>query len=378
MAHSIARATLSIALFAFLAGPVHAQYRYPGGYGGWGGWGGASTLQEGAARGMGVYAAGAGAYNEQTAQARSINANTAMQMNEYMYQVNQRNAKEYYSRSKATQKEESATGEEIYRRLHDNPSTHDVHTGDALNVVLDELTNPMVLSKAIPSATQSIDSRLVKNIDFEYAANMIAISLEDLSAKGAPDVLLTSPDYKTERDALRAMVAKARKEASGGGQISPETLASCREAIKALQVKVSEVLPQGSRDRNEADNYLKALYGLTKMLQTPSVEKFLKGLDKVPTTTLGHLISFMHSFNLRFGVAKTPEQEAAYDQLFPMLVQLRNQLQAPESNPYAPQASQADPKRASAYFSGMSYGHFGPQPDPHTGVAPAPPQPGRP
>ena len=34
---------------------------------------------------MGVYAAGAGAYNVQTAQARSINANTAMRYNEYMY-----------------------------------------------------------------------------------------------------------------------------------------------------------------------------------------------------------------------------------------------------------------------------------------------------
>ena len=41
------------------------------------------------ARGMGVYAAGAGMYNEQTAQARSINANTTMRYNEYMYQSTQ-------------------------------------------------------------------------------------------------------------------------------------------------------------------------------------------------------------------------------------------------------------------------------------------------
>ncbi|APW61441.1 hypothetical protein [Paludisphaera borealis] len=378
MLRSLARATLLSAVFAFMAGPAHAQYRYPGGYGGWGGWGGASTLQEGIGRGMGVYAAGAGAYNEQTAEARSMNANTAMQVNEYMYQVNQRNAKEFYGRSRANQKEQSATGVEIYNRIHDNPSTLDVHDGDALNAVLNDLTNPMVLGPAIKAATQQVDSQLVKNIEFEYAANMIAISLEDLSANGVPDVLLTSPDFKSEREAVRAVVATARKEASSQGQVSPETLAKARTAIKALKAKVDSVLPQGTKNRGEADNFLKALYGLTKMLQTPSVGPFLKGLDKYPTTTLGSVINFMHSFNLTFGAAKTPTQEAAYDHLFPMLVQLRNQVQAPASNPYSSQAVQPDPKKVTAYFSGMGFDHFGPQPDPHTGVAPPPPPPGQP
>ena len=49
-------------------------------------------------RGAGVAAAGAGAYNQQTAVARSINANTAMQVNQYMYEVNKNNAKHFYAR----------------------------------------------------------------------------------------------------------------------------------------------------------------------------------------------------------------------------------------------------------------------------------------
>ena len=83
-------------------------------------------------RGAGVAAAGAGAYNQQTAVARSINANTAMQVNQYMYEVNKTNAKYYYTRSANRQKEESSTGEATYKRLHDNPSGYDIHTGDAL------------------------------------------------------------------------------------------------------------------------------------------------------------------------------------------------------------------------------------------------------
>lgn len=375
MLRIVGRVSLLTAIVAMTAVSAKAQYAYPAGYGGWGGWGG-GTSAGGFARGMGVYAAGAGAYNQQTAAARSINANTAMQVNDYMYQVNLQNAKTYYSRSKAQQKELSSTGEANFRRIHDNPNASDIHTGDALNAVLDDLTNPKVFSVALQQATQPIDSQVVKNIQFQYAANMIAISLDDLSGNGVPDVLLT-PEFQPDRQAFRPLVQKARKEIETQGQVSRETLASCRETIKAAQDKVARTLEQGSRKRDEADNFLKALYGLTKMLQTPSVTPFLKGLDKVPTTTLGHLLSFMHSFNLRFSKAKTPIQESQYEQIYSMLVALRDQIQAPTANPYAQTTRQPDPRTLPQFFSGMDYGHFQPQPDPHTGAAPPPPQPGR-
>ena len=118
-------------------------------------------------------------------------------------------------------------------------------------------------------------------------------------------------------------------------------------AIKALKDKVDSLLPQEAPNRLEADNYLKALYGLTKMLDDPSVEQYLKGLNKQPTTTLGHLISFMHTFNLRFGAAKTPVQEPTYDQLYPLLVALRDQAKAPSANPYTTSSGPQDPKAVS-------------------------------
>ena len=113
------------------------------------------------------------------------------------------------------------------------------------------------------------------------------------------------------------------------------------------------MLPQGTRDRAEADNFLKALYGLTKMLKTPSVDQFLVGLNKLSTTTLGHLITFMHTFNLRFGAAKTPEQEAAYDQLYPILVALRDQVNAPSRPRSRPRPTRVTPGKSRAMFSGM-------------------------
>jgi hypothetical protein len=336
---------------------------------GWGGWGGGvNTLQGSMMQGAGVAAAGAGYYNEQTAVARSINANTAMQVNQYMYEVNKENARTFYARSAAKQKEASATGEKIYTRLHDNPSPQDIHSGDALNVVLDDLTNPAVYSQMLPMATQQIDPQLVKNVQFSYAANMIAISLSDLTANGAPDYLLTTPAYATDRAKIKGLAAEIRKSLADGGQPSAESLANIRAAIKALKDKVDSDLPQGSPNRRDSDNYLKALIGLSKMLSRPSIAEYLTGLNKVKSTSLGHLISFMHTFNLRFGAAKAPEQELAYDQLYPLLVALRDQTKAPSANPYQSSNAPHDPKAFSQYFSQMQY-------DPQHGVVPPPPQP---
>ncbi|WP_406695543.1 hypothetical protein V5E97_31465 [Singulisphaera sp. Ch08] len=356
---------------------AHAQYRYPAGYGGWGGWGGGgSTVQGSIASGMGNYAAGAGAYNVQTAQARSINANTAMQWNEYMYAVNKQNAATNLARRQKQQQNINESADATYQRLHDNPNPYDVHNGDALNVVLTELANPKVFTQFVQKSTQSIDSRLVKNINFEFAPQMILISLEDLGARGVPDVLATNPAFEADRQAIRAIVTKGKKEAESSSQVSIETLRSFREAVKVLKGKADSAYPLGTRQRDEADNYLKALYGLSKMLEEPQVEQFLEGLNRYPTTTMGHLVTFMQSFNLRFGTAKTPQQEAAYDQIYPLLVQLRDQSQGQGTNPLTAKAPLPDPKVATSFFSGMNYSDFKAQPAPHSGAVPKPPEPG--
>jgi hypothetical protein len=369
----------SLVLTAVLAvGGVSAHAQY-GRYGGWGGWGGTgSTVQGSIAAGMGNFAAGAGSYNEQTAQARSVNAQTAMQFNDYMYAVNKQNAATELARRQKQQKNVNETADATYRRLHDNPDPRDIHTGDALNVVLTELVNPKVYTQVIQTATTPIDSRLVKNINFQHAANMILISLEDVSARGVPDALATSPAFEADRQAIRTVVAKGRQEAAGTSQISPETLRSFRAAVQAAKDKTDATFAQGTRQRGESDNFLKALLGLSRMLERPDVEEFLQGLNRYPTTTVGHLITFMQSFNLRFGAAKTPEQEQAYDQLYPMLVQIRDQARVQGQNPMTAQAPMPDPKQSMSIFSGMQYDQLQPQPPPPPGAIPGPRRPGLP
>ena len=355
--------------------PAQAQYRYPGGVGGWNGWGG-TTAAGSSARGMGVFAAGAGSYNEQTAEARSINANTAMQMDQFVYQNQQRRNQQYYAHLAEEKQQVNETQATIYTRLHDHPEAADVHRGDALNVVLDELTDPSVYPQTVQAATQPIPGSAVKNIPFQYAAGAITISLDDLTAQGVPDPLLTNPRFEPDRQALRGFATQVRAAETAGTPIPAETLANMRVAIKTLEKKVAATLPIGTPDRDQSDNWLKALYGLTKMLQTPAIDKFLEGLDGNSTTTLGQVLTFMHSFNLRFGAADTAAGQATYDQLYPLLVQLRNQMNPDPRNPVTQPVGAPGTAAPQAYFGAMPTSHFDPQPDPHGGV-PAPPAPGR-
>jgi hypothetical protein len=369
-------AILAVALLASGLS-AHAQYyHYPAGYGGWGGWGGANTVAGSTAAGMGNFAAGAGAYNLQTAQARSINAQTAMSMNEYMYDCQTNRNINYYKTLASRRQELNQSQDAIYRRLHDNPNAGDIQNGDALNVVLDELKNPKVWNRVIQAATQAIPSRLIKNVPFQHASSAVTISLEQLNARGVPEQLATNPAFEDDRQAIRKIATAAREESADGKPISDATLQRARAAIKTLQGKVASTLEPGSRDRREAENFLKGLYGLTKMLEYPKVGPFLKDLDQISTTDLAHLLTFMHSFNLRFGATTEEEQKAAYNQLYPLLVAVRDQVLMPQGPAQLPVATQPDPRKATAFFSDMQFDHFGPQPSPHTGAAPAPPKPG--
>ncbi len=86
---SITAGALVFALAVAHGTLAQAQFfGYPGGFGGfgWEGWGGAHTHDGDLARGMGVYAAGAGFYNKQTAIANSIDVDTVMRWNQYIHE----------------------------------------------------------------------------------------------------------------------------------------------------------------------------------------------------------------------------------------------------------------------------------------------------
>lgn len=332
-----------------------AQY-YPPGVGGWGGWG-ATTVGGDTARGAGAFAAGAGYYNESTAQARSINADTTMRVNEYMWESQQVANQKYYQTMSRRQKLVNETAKSTYDRLRNHPEDRDIRNGDALNVLFDELTDPKLYREAIQiAAKMPIPSQLVKNVKLRYASHGISISLNELNRRGVPSWLRTNPDIDAERKAAREAIEKAKASADETGEMDPDAVQKVQDAVTALQAKVKDVMAKNDPARGEVDNFLKALLGLTKMLQQGDIGPYLKELDTVSTTSLGHLISFMHTFNLRFGAASKPDSiqpGAAYSELYPVLMDLRAKVKAQGTDPLAVTLDESDVKKAPAFFSGL-------------------------
>jgi len=312
-----------------------------------------------------------GQYNAETAQARAVNANTAMQFNQYLYNSRVESSRVYHSNLAKDRARSEKNAEAIRTRLRDNPTAVDVERGDALNVILDELSDPKVNSKAIYYGGKTpLGGETIRDIPFNYASAAITVSVHQLTQGGAPPVLKERQEFAPDREALRAVAAELRKEGAETGAPKPETLQKAKDLILAAKAKAESILPKGSADRQAADKYLKALYGFVRMLETPAVDVLLAGVEKHPDATVGDLLKFMSTFNLRFGAAQTPRQQAVYRQLYPLLLGLRNEVIP--SNGAAPQAQPVGHEAPIGMFEGLSYDQLDGKAPP---AAPAPQPP---
>jgi hypothetical protein len=347
-------AALAVAIAVVQGGASQAQWGYPAGYGmfGWGGWGfGGETVQGSIARGMGAFAEGAGFYSKQTAVANSINADTIIRWNQYVYESQLAANRAARERMARRQLGTIQAQDQIYRRLRDNPESRDIVRGDALNVAMDEINDPRVYSRALEGAKVKIGGEVIRDIPFQYAAAAITTSFHQVS-QGPPPAVLLKPEYEANRTALKALGQEIRKQIEDGGMPDPENVGKALTLINALEAQVDKTLPRNSRDRVETDRYLKSLHGLLGMLQTPAIHVLLSGVENRPEATLGDLLTFMNAFNLRFGPADTLRQRQIYDSLYPKLDTLRDQI-APllaTTSPTKPEGNEAG-----EFFSGMSY-----------------------
>ena len=313
------------------AGEARAQWgygSYPGAYRGygWGGWGGGGgTVQGSIARGLGMYAAGAGAYNVQTAQARSINANTAMQWNQYWYQAQVHANSNERKRLARRQARDSGTSAAIETRIRENPSPADIDSGDALNAALDQVTDPRVQDSSLRLATATIPARIIREIPFFVATESATITLDQLTGDRSWPFALRDGAFSLEREAVSKAVDRALEQ-DVEGDVTPETIQRLRAPIDRLHDKFEANRPADPAAASAAEDYLKSLSAFIRMLERPDIDKVIAELDTIKETTLGNLLGFMHTFDLRFGRPKTPAQRAAYEQIYPQMDVLRDRV----------------------------------------------------
>jgi hypothetical protein len=311
---------------------ARAQYGYPRGYGGygWGGWG--STPQGSTARGLGYFSMGRGVYNEDTAVARSINADTVMRWNQYLYLSNREAASRYGARVKAEHLRIDRERLKIQDQLRNHPTDRDITDSDALNVLADELESPSAAGASLSAIKTPLAPQLIPEIPFKVASEGMTICLDQMTADDGWPLALRAEAFTPQRDGLKKAVQAALEE-DKNGDLEPKTIEAVQAAIDGFRAKFQELVPPTSPDYIPAHDRIKAMAGLTKMLYSPRVEEILAELEKYQGTTLGELLSFMRAFNLRFAAANSFRQRRIYLKLYPVL---REQVDLVEGNAAAP------------------------------------------
>lgn len=357
---------LGLGLILSMSGPdARAQWGYGYGGWGWGGWG-AATPQSSALQGAGYYAMGAGMYNLNTAQARSINAQTAMQWNDYVATVTHESARIYAERRHAEIAKNRSLYNAYQQRMRDNPGKVEIEDGSALNVALDDLTNPRLGSSVLRAANAPIPASLIAEVPFVNNAERVTLMLDQMrDAIKWPEVF-EGERFANDRKLFDEHRAQIRKEAQEG-EVSPKTLRAAEEHVNDMLARVNAQPLPDPLDQQAALKFLTTCTHLLNLMKKPDIQPAMIALRQVKDTTVGNLLGFMHAFNLRFGRAMTLKQRQAYSQLFETLDQTRDQILA-EVKGDGGAVARTNPAPPAEFFQNLNQGQAG-----RPGATPQPP-----
>jgi hypothetical protein len=325
---------------------------YPRGYGayGWGGWG--ADPHSGYMAGLGAFARGKGVYEVDDAKAQAINLETMTKWNQTL-RARQRQLREDKQQAAARRLAEDKA------RLAEMNLENGATLNDLLFQILD--TDPTV-GKASRIGGGELGANAVKEIPFEWDTEAVAFCLDQMLARDALPATLMDPRFRDERKALGDAVEEALLEDSKG-QVSRATSKRVSEAIDAFRAKFVKLVPDTFTGYSECDSYLTTLASLTRLLHDPNLKQALVELDNSRNVTIGMLIAFMQTYNLRFGPASTERQIEIYRTLVERFKEvLANANHSAVPTPPEARGPNALPSAAKEAFKGMSW----PQLDAHS------------
>ena len=117
--------------------------------------------------------------------------------------------------------------DQIATRLRDNPNNGDIERGDALNAILDQLSNPRVHPSALRMARVPLSNKSIRKIPFRYESEVITFSMQQLTAKAGWPPSLRGDAFKAERQAYQKAI-DAALEQDKEGDLAPRRSRRCR------------------------------------------------------------------------------------------------------------------------------------------------------
>ena len=277
-------------------------------------------------RGEGIFLNGLGNYELNSARGRSIDNDTSMRWNQYVYdsiKEHNRIAIEKLARGKEKRLEGYR---DIKKRMLENPTPVDLRQGDALNVVLEELSNPKISPSSFRSARVPIEGGSVQDIPFQYPRLAGVISMRTIAVRDGWPLPLRGEAFAPERKAYNRAVETVLEQ-DIDKKLQPESVKAVQAAVEGLRSKIELTIPQTDRNfLNQARSFVKGLDDSAKLLEFSVVGDVLGNLEKYSGTTVGDLVEFMKRHNLRFSPANSDVENDLYSRLYILLRKQRDEL----------------------------------------------------
>jgi hypothetical protein len=199
-----------------------------------------------------------------------------------------------------------------------DPPEYEIHTGLALNILLEDL-------KPFQTSTG-------KSLQIPLSEDMLGqinvISIQDRSGNMAVlknrgrlcwPVVLQAAEYREPRETFTALAPNAIDQAVNGG-LQPKTLRDMQDALGKLNGRLSDNIKKLEPSRHiEGKRYLGELKEALKLLEKPHAGNYFNGKFSARGKTVAELIRHMSKQGLRFAPAVAGD-EAAYENLHHYLV----------------------------------------------------------
>jgi hypothetical protein len=279
-------------------------------------------------RGVGIAAQGMGQYNLSTAQANSINTQTVMTWNDYVWSSTKVQARELAERKAAERAKHAAEYNAIQKRYLENPEDLDLMKGNALNAVLEQLNDPRISESSYRSAEVPLSVDMIRRIPFKLGEKNQIFSMSRLSLKGKSKVppALQDPRFALYLQAYERVLDTAMEQAIDGKMTIP-AIEAVDKAVDGLRRRLNDVVPP-TRDPLylEAKQKLDELEKVVQLFKIHKIQLALGEIDKYPGTTVGDLRAFMQRHNLQFATAETPDERTLYPELHAALIIQRDKV----------------------------------------------------
>ena len=294
--------------------------------------------------GLGSFARGQGVYQLDKARADSINADTVIKWN-----------KALRARQAALREEKRRKAIKQEAELEARVKQMNLRDGTTLNNLLFQIfdVDPSVVRSV--HAKTPISPSAIREIPFEWDSEAITLCIDQMTGTDSLPGPLLNPRFVNDRSALRSAVEQAMKE-DAQGSVSSATSNRVSGVVASFRTKFLKHSADYISGYQDALDYFSTLASLTRLLNDPSMKAFLEKLNDGEERTVGDLVAFMNSHNLRFGPVTSDRQIEIYTRLVPALIAIRDEPK-PETLTASTPDQTGENLRAAARdaFKGMSW-----------------------